>query len=98
MLRLILTIGLSEGRVQRVAAAQASSTQLPTGHNNPTALGTTTTQAEVTLLSAAGGHCMTLAAPRDADSRSEAAPLKPSLPLIKDGSGMLVREAGYNWL
>ena len=36
------------------------------GHNNPTALSTTTTPVEVTLLSAVGDDCTTLAAPRHA--------------------------------
>ena len=68
------------------------------GPNNPIALGTKTTQIEVTLLSAVGDDCTTLAAPRDADNRSEVTPLKPSVPVIEDGCGMLVRKAGYNWM
>ena len=35
-------------------------------HNNPIAVGTKTTQVEVTLLSAVGDDCKTLAVPRDA--------------------------------
>ena len=54
------------------------------------------TRAEVTLLSAVGDDCTTLAAPRDANTRSEAAPVKPSVPVIDDGFGRLVRKAGYN--
>ena len=74
------------------------STHEHTGHNNPIALGTTTVQAEMTLLSAVGDDCTTLAALRDANSQTEAAPLKPSVPVIKDGNRMLVRKAGYDWL
>ena len=37
-----------------------------TGHNNPTAVGTKTTQAEVTLISAVGDDFTTLAVPSDA--------------------------------
>ena len=84
--------------MQGDAAAPTRSTQEHTCRNSPIALGTTTTQAEVTLLSAVRDDCTTLTANRDADNRSEVAPLKPSVPVIEDGGGMLVRKAGYNWI
>ena len=55
-------------QVQRDAAAPAYSIQELTGHNNPAALSTMTTQAEVTLLPAVGDDFMTLVTPPDANT------------------------------
>ena len=57
-----------------------------------------TTQAEVALLSAVGRDCTTLVAPREANDRREATPLKPSELVIEEGCGMMVRKAGSDWL
>ena len=65
--------------MQGDAAAPNRSTHEHTGHNKPTALSATTTQVKVTLLSAVGDDCTTLAAPRDATPQSEATPLKPAV-------------------
>ena len=82
----ILTGGLSGGRAQRDSAAPNRLTKERTGHN-PTELVTIATQAVVTPLSAVRDDRTTLVAPRDANNRSEAAPLKPSVPVIEDGCG-----------
>ena len=82
----ILTGGLSGGRAQRDSAAPNRQTKERTGHD-PTELGTIATQAVVTPLSAVTDDRTTLVAPRDVNNRSEAAPLKPSVPVVEDGCG-----------
>ena len=52
----------------------------------------------MTLLSAVGDDCTTLAALRDATPEAKQLRFKPSVLVNEDGCGTRVEKAGYNWL
>ena len=84
--------GCSETQLHQPAQRTSTRSQQPnsTEHDDHTSRGDTTLSSR--------GWLHVVGGTPSRNTRSEAAPLKPSVLVNEDGCGKLVKKAGYNWL